>query len=79
MSEVSQVRSDGGAAFPLHPGISPDWTNSAGMSLRDWFAGQALAMTAPAYVSLPQSAEVLAKRCYLVADAMLAARKATQP
>ena len=32
---------NGGAAFPLHPGIMPDWKASAGMTLREWFAGQA--------------------------------------
>lgn len=47
-----------------------------GMSLRDWFAGQALAsMTvAPDYSKGPCNAE-MARRAYCIADAMLAARK----
>lgn len=31
---------DGGAAFPLHPGILPDWDQSNGMTLRDYFAAK---------------------------------------
>jgi hypothetical protein len=46
-----------------------------GMNLRDWFAGQALAMTIAAYVNLPESADLLARRCYMIADAMLAERE----
>lgn len=41
---------------------------SLGMTLRDWFAGQALAM------SQPDSPEHLADWVYRVADAMLAER-----
>jgi len=42
-----------------------------GMSLRDWFAGQALVgfMAGTAFPSLPS--EVRAKACYSLADAML--------
>lgn len=45
-----------------------------GMSLRDWFAGQALAgwMTSE---DVPCD-ERIAERCYQIADAMLAARSA---
>lgn len=59
-------------AFPVPAaeGYGPEF----GMTLRDWFAGQALAMAAPAYVNLPESAEILARRCFAVADAMLAER-----
>lgn len=64
-------------AFPLgYHALGRDHDDDGtGMSLRDWFAGQALAMTAPAYVNLPESAEILARRCYAVADAMLAERE----
>ncbi len=41
----------------------------------DWFAGQALAMSIPAYVNLPESADILAKRSYGVAKAMMAERE----
>lgn len=47
---------------PCHPASAP------GMTLRDWFAGQALAM------SQPDSPEHLADWVYRVADAMLAER-----
>lgn len=74
---------DGGPAFP-RSGLG-----DRGMSLRDWFAGQALvgeiarhstaeAMNATAReardrgMSLP---EYMAKNVYLIADAMLRARK----
>ena len=35
------MKNDGGSAFPVHPGITCD--GQCGMTLRDWFAGQALA------------------------------------
>lgn len=43
-----------------------------GMTLRDWFAGQALIMTEK--VGLQYSKEELAMNCYQYADAMLAER-----
>lgn len=74
---------DGGPAFPfvaeggamsgLHPEIS------VGMSLRDWFAGQALAGW---LASFPVDAAVkvpnVASFAYEIADAMLTARKEGQ-
>ena len=70
---------DGGAAFPLHPGVAPDWTASAGMTLRDWFAGQALSGILTICVhdtvehgKFPQH---IARNAYEIADAMLEARK----
>lgn len=72
---------DGGPAFP-----SPqcgDWSPEYGMSLRDWFAGQALA----GMLSMPSDPESgnfhnncgvpfigTARYAYRMADAMLAAR-----
>ena len=45
-----------------------------GMTLRDWFAGQALAgILAATRVDINEG--VLAESCYLVADAMLKARE----
>ena len=64
---------DGGNAFPSAGG-------PAGMSLRDWFAGQALAGMSRSHVEgtvddyLPQ---FVAQDAYNLADAMLAARNAT--
>lgn len=65
------TKKDGGPAFPVLG--SPN-----GMSLRDWFAGQALAgkMSIDSIEFL--SREDIADRCYRQADAMLAARGADQ-
>lgn len=73
----SQKPQDGGAAFPLHPGIAPDWTASTGMTLRDWFAGQALAIVYMRFApgADPECAD-LALQAYAIADAMLAEREA---
>ena len=67
---------DGGSAFPGQRLGSDGLPESAawdGMSLRDWFAGQALAMLAdPKCIS---DSNIVALAAYQVADAMLAARK----
>jgi hypothetical protein len=70
---------DGGAAFPLHPYTVR--ASSAGMSLRDWFAGQALlSIVASCMHDARQDGEtpsqMIARKAYEVADAMLAAREA---
>lgn len=68
---------DGGTAFPFAP---TDHSNAnylaEGMSLRDWFAGQALAgiMAADDHTGEPHH---IALVCYGIADAMLAARNST--
>lgn len=67
---------DGGPAFPR------DHRNAGhnGMSLRDWFAGQALAgMCASAPGKFPQqtNSSVFALGAYEFADAMLSARAAS--
>lgn len=65
---------DGGPAFPV------EWpmghTLNPGMSIRDWFAGQALAsMTiAPDYSKGPCN-HAMAVRAYNIADEMLKARE----
>ena len=75
---------DGGPAFPRIDGIEPmDYDSDAksvvstsGMSLRDWFAGQALAgMLANADNWF--EAEDAVCHAYKHADAMLAARETT--
>ena len=53
------------------------------MTLRDWFAGQALASpyySVTVYPDGPSYTDLVAtaKQCYAVADAMLAARQATE-
>jgi hypothetical protein len=80
---------DGGPAFPklqYHPGrrlskdarTRPYADSTSGMSLRDWFAGQALCgalqrMSTPLFRATPM--DELATNCYEQADAMLAQRK----
>lgn len=81
---MSEQKQDGGPAFPgaWHPemGWSPTQIPS-GMSLRDWFAGQALAgiaanpegITVDGETKRDPSAYALV--AYLLADAMLAERE----
>lgn len=88
---MSSHSDDGGPAFPAS--VATDSEGSichtherlAGMSLRDYFAGQALAsldandrgavsaLSGPD-VSLEEDNRLLAKHCWAMADAMLAAR-----
>ena len=78
---MTEQRKDGGPAFPRP--ISRDGTDARadmfhaqdGMSLRDWFAGQALKIAARNFGRLPDTAPVLAEYCYEIADAMLKARE----
>lgn len=67
MSDVK--RDDGGAAFGHGDRVNG---GSEGMSLRDWFAGQALIAIAD---DCGMTDKEIAKRCYQRADAMIAARK----
>ena len=72
--QMSEPRDDGGPAFPRisspesHGGV---W----GMSLRDYFAGEALRYMASTHGSLDIVWEEGAKQAYRAADAMLAERK----
>ena len=69
------TKKDGGPAFPVAPGL--------GMTLRDWFAGQALAasykLVVKEYSSIcdddEQFWEWAAKDAYGIADAMIAERE----
>lgn len=81
---------DGGPAFPRAPFDVNDYTGdgSPGMSLRDWFAGQALAgiMANPerwrdiqrrydkGEMTYDDASKSNAAKAYSIADAMLAAR-----
>jgi hypothetical protein len=84
---------DGGPAFPQSDlsayGMGPSETQNCGMTLRDWFAGQALAgLTSyaddPLRLQGDETVEEarqrfwrgLANVSYVIADAMLAAREA---
>ncbi|AKG94548.1 hypothetical protein Shpa_37 [Paracoccus phage Shpa] len=72
---------NGGPAFPTAPG---QMAHNSGMTLRDWFAGQALVgMTADGgdvwndavWNDTPREAAMrAASLCYGIADAMLAVR-----
>lgn len=76
----------GGPAFPFIQWRSPDGMIgtdlSAGMTLRDWFAGQALpqVMNSVSGLDMPTGttskmlSEVIAVQAYELADAMLAER-----
>lgn len=63
-------RDDGGAAFPRSDGGYS--RTEDGMTLRDWFAGHAMAV----YVSRGHIVhdDQIAKAAYIIADAMLAER-----
>ncbi len=61
---------DGGPAFPVYDDTHM-YPTSTGMTLRDWFAGQALASAG----SSSLDAVRIAKACYERADAMIAARE----
>jgi hypothetical protein len=56
-------------AFPTHPD-GDGHSDYAGMELRDWFAGQALAS-----FSANRAPGLDAAKAYAIADAMLEARK----
>lgn len=84
MSEP-HVKDDGGPAFPVEvqwtadglmygvqTGRATDW--HMGMSLRDYFAGQALAGLSSREV-YESGVSTVAADCYLLADALIAARQ----
>jgi hypothetical protein len=74
---MSELINDGGSAFPFgKKNFTDDWSH--GMSLRDWFAGQALTgLISGALTNADRLGEVRAYtvKSYELADAMLAARK----
>ena len=74
MSEENDLTSED-AAFPIVCFNTQGMPNvlAHGMTLRDWFAGQALAGLA--FMGTHQPYESDAKHCYEMADAMLKARK----
>lgn len=71
---------DGGPAFPhdkYMKGGDGGWGTFAhgGMSLRDWFAGQALSALVDPEDDGATHPDVFAEHAYSIADAMLAARE----
>ena len=78
---IARANAEGGAAFPLAPfrkdGVMID---QPGMSLRDWFAGQALAgVMANSNIKPTETFETIANHAFAFADAMLAERERTKP
>ena len=90
---MSELIDDGGPAFPMQVRLANGTDNFSGMSLRDWFAGQAM-ISASLIRIAEMSNDVRAKHidpedfgvciegvahgAYELADAMLAARKEKQ-
>lgn len=74
---------DGGPAFPTPEFTAGDICQPprSGMTLRDWFAGQAIPVAAqweqmsPTYGESVGSYRGIAERAYYIADAMLAERE----
>lgn len=68
------MKPTGGPAFPANtlnvPFAEADHPHYQGMTLRDWFASQALA-----FIRSSGTNEGLAQACYAIADAMLAERE----
>ena len=62
----------GGAAFPVVVSLAGTNRVLDGMSLRDWFAGQALSGLSTAGGNLPY---LVAEDAYKLADEMMKARK----
>ena len=67
---MSTCIDDGGPAFPN----SNDVCGCYGMSLRDWFAGQALAGAIHIRASSPDDRFAFAAAAYAISNAMIAER-----
>ena len=73
---MSELIDDGGSAFPFgKKNFTDDW--SRGMTLRDWFAGQATKSDITFYLSNNPGIHPTTAR-FMFADDMLAARKENQ-
>ena len=70
---MTEMHDHGGAAFPV---TLP--SGASGMTLRDWFAGQALAALPHIGCGSDLRFAELAADAYGLADAMIAARKEPQ-
>ena len=65
---------DGGPAFP-RPSTGPSTPPQEGMSIRDWFAGQALAGLCATEGWRNNMPEAVSRMSVAIADAMLKARE----
>ena len=72
---MNTPQNDGGQAFPMYEKRDA----LRGMTLRDWFAGQALTSSQRAPFGLTKlEAMIIAKHAYAIADAMIARRNKKQ-
>lgn len=70
---------NGGPAFPWREEDGAgEYRQHEGMSLRDWFAGQALNGFTSDSTNKDVLARLSARMCYRMADAMIAARAGTE-
>lgn len=74
------AQNDGGPAFPQHvwttnPEVLERMKNQGGMTLRDWFAGQALVGLIACEDSKPQTVQEYAEFSFMIADTMLKRRQ----
>lgn len=69
------VKNTGGSAFPTEPRGPIHGSAYDGMTLRDWFAGQAVVGLGRAWLNGGADDTMLAQFSYQIADAMLEARK----
>ena len=75
MTDDPRIVDNGGPAFPTVELAHRLDTPAPGMSLRDWFAGQALAGMLGTNEGWNAENKQIAQSAYEVADAMLACRK----
>jgi hypothetical protein len=81
---MTTERKDGGPAFPPNAGWRDNDPDCRGLSMRDWFAGQALQAFMAWSLNQPphgdgdnaqKAAKRYARAAYVVADAMLSERQ----
>lgn len=72
---MADKKPDGGAAFPREDYQADNAPGQRGMSLRDYFAGQALAGNCGFSVHEGIPIKGLVSEAYAIADAMLAERE----
>lgn len=78
---MNTTNKDGGPAFPVDCIARPDGhlEEFCGMSVRDYFAGQALAGACANPSYLGTATFEMAEVAYLLADRMIEARRAVKP
>lgn len=71
---MSEQHNDGGPAFPRTSSPATFDNGAQGMSLRDWFAGQALPWCLAEFGGNAEDQTQPVEAAYQIADAMLVAR-----